>query len=116
MYGGIERIVHWITEEMVARGHEVTLFATGDSKTSAKLVPMCPRGLRLEPELGVDRVGFHYVMLEEVVKQADQFDIVHFHCDYWQLPYLRLMNTPAVTTTHSRLDYSPLANIYGAFS
>ncbi len=112
LYGGIERIVHWLTEELIARGHEVTLFASADSQTSAQLVPMCPQGLRLEQTVGVDKVGFHYVMLEQVFKRADEFDIVHFHCDYWHLPYIRAMSTSAVTTMHSRLDYKPLSSIY----
>jgi len=112
LYGGIERIVYWLTEEMIARGHEVTLFATADSQTTAQLVPICPRGLRLEQELGVDKAGFHYVMLEQVLKRADEFDIAHFHCDYWHLPYLRSINISAITTMHSRLDYKPLSNIY----
>jgi glycosyltransferase involved in cell wall biosynthesis len=111
-YGGIERIVYWLTEEMIARGHEVTLFATADSQTSANLVPIWPHGLRLEQGIGIDKVGIHHVMLEQVLKRADEFDIAHFHCDYWHLSYLRSMNTTTVTTMHSRLDYKPLSTIY----
>ena len=115
LYGGTERIVSWITEELVNRGHEVTLFATGDSITSAKLVPVIPRGLRQEEKFLLDVVGFHFMMYEQVIQRAADFDIVHFHSDYWHLPYLRLMDTPGLTTSHARLDYNPLASIYREF-
>jgi glycosyltransferase involved in cell wall biosynthesis len=112
LYGGTERVVSWITEGLVNRGHEVTLFASGDSITSAKLVPIVPRGLRLEEKFLMDIVGFHFMMFEQVMQCSEQFDVVHFHSDYWHLPYLRLMQTPALTTSHARLDYVPLASIY----
>src|SRR5580704_12483316 len=102
LYGGTERVVSWITEELVSRGHDVTLFASGDSSTSAKLVPIVPRGLRLEEKFLLDVVGFHFMMFERVIQCAAEFDIVHFHSDYWHLPYLRLMETPALTTSHGR--------------
>ena len=112
LYGGTERVVSWITEELVSRGHDVTLFASGDSVTSAKLVPIIPRGLRLEDKFLLDIIGFHFMMLEKMIQRAAEFDIVHFHSDYWHLPYLRLMKTASLTTSHARLDYVPLASIY----
>jgi glycosyltransferase involved in cell wall biosynthesis len=114
MYGGTERIVYWLTQELSARGHEVTLFGTGDSEVDAKLIPICPRGLRLEQAFGLDKLGFHILMFEQVLKHANEFDVVHFHSDYWHLPYLRSLGVPALTTTHSRLDYIPLESIYEA--
>jgi len=112
LYGGTERVVSWITEGLVNRGHDVTLFASGDSTTRAKLVPIVPRGLRLEEKFLLDIVGFHFMMFEQIIQCSEQFDVLHFHSDYWHLPYLRLMQTPALTTSHARLDYVPLAAIY----
>src|SRR5215208_3841275 len=84
LYGGTERVVSWLTEELVAEGHEVTLFASGDSKTSAKLVPCVPQGLRLA---GIrDHIASHLVMLNNVRRRADQFDVIHFHIDLLQYP------------------------------
>lgn len=111
LYGGTERVVSWITEELVAQGHEVTLFASGDSTTSARLVPTAPRALRLEESYLYDKAGFHILMMEKVLKQSSEFDIVHFHTDYLHLPYVRLMETPSLTTLHCRLDYLPLLDI-----
>ena len=112
MYGGTERILSWLTESLVEKGHDVTLFASGDSKTKAKLVPIVPRALRLEGGYMVDKVGYHALMYEKVLKVASDFDIIHFHSDYAHLSYVRLMKTPTLTTTHSRLDYLPLADIW----
>src|SRR5881392_215219 len=83
-YGGTERVVSYLTEELVARGHDVTLFASGDSHTAAKLVAMAPRALR---EAGTrDPVAPHVVMLEQVYRRAESFDLIHFHCDYLHFP------------------------------
>lgn len=111
MYGGTERILHWLTEGLIEKGHEVTLFASGDSTTTAKLVAIVPKALRLEGGFMVDKTGFHSLMYEQVFKVASDFDIIHFHSDYAHLPYVRLMQTPTLTTHHSRLDYLPLADI-----
>src|ERR1700716_3862200 len=80
LYGGTERVVSYLTEELVHMGHEVTLFASGDSETSARLVPACPTALRLDKEC-VDPLAHHILMLEKVFQEADAFDIIHFHCD-----------------------------------
>src|SRR3954468_4431290 len=81
LYGGTERVVSELTEELVRRGHEVTLFASGDSMTSARLVPCCSEALRLNPAC-IDQMAHHMVMLEHVMNQKDNFDIIHFHVDY----------------------------------
>src|SRR5689334_19810916 len=81
LYGGTERVVYWLTEELVRLGHEVTLFASGDSVTSAKLMPMCPESLRLSPTC-VDQIAHHVLMVEEVFSRAHNFDLIHFHIDY----------------------------------
>ncbi len=79
-YGGTERVVSYLTEQLVEQGEEVTLFASGDSKTAARLIPICPQSLRLGK--AVDSLSHHIVMLEEVFQRLDEFDIVHFHIDY----------------------------------
>lgn len=115
LYGGTERVVSYITEELVRRGHEVTLFASGDSLTDANLVPGCERALRLErkPELGC---SLQLAMLAEVFESArDNFDIVHAHIDYWSFPFASLTGTPAITTMHGRLDISDLHPVYKRF-
>src|SRR2546430_11270977 len=84
-YGGTERVVSYLTEELVGQGHDVTLFASGDSMTQAELVPVCRRSLRLDPDC-VDPLAPHLVMLEQVFAQADRFDVLHFHIDYLHFP------------------------------
>src|SRR3954468_21202880 len=84
-YGGTERVVSYLTEELVARGHDVTLFASGDSETKARLVPVCPRALRTDPGC-VDSLVHHLVMIEQVVRRRREFDLVHFHVDYLHFP------------------------------
>src|SRR5438477_952323 len=84
-YGGTERVVSYLTEELVRRGHDVTLFASGDSVTAARLVPGCPRGLRLDPRCR-DHLVHHMLLLEQVFRQAEGFDVIHFHCDYLHFP------------------------------
>lgn len=111
MYGGTERVVSWLTEEFVRQGHEVTLFASADSETQAKLVPMVPRGLRHEEGFMYDKLGFQVLMMERVSKLADDFDIIHFHSDYLHLPYALRIPTPSLATMHCRMDYFPLIDI-----
>lgn len=103
LYGGTERVVSWLTEELVRRGHEVTLIASGDSHTSAELVPICPAALRLRPD-GPEPLLYHVLAIERVAQMAHRFDIIHFHWDYLQLPLARRLGVPYLTTLHGRLD------------
>ena len=114
-YGGSERIVSHLTEELVRQGHDVTLFASGDSVTSAHLVPVCRRSLRLD-ERCVDQMAHHILMLERVMQRAEEFDVIHFHVDYLHFPLSRRMRTPHVTTLHGRLDIPDLTALYDEFS
>jgi glycosyltransferase involved in cell wall biosynthesis len=113
-YGGTERIVSYLTEELVAQGHDVTLFASGDSRTAAELVPMCPRSLRLDRSC-VDQLVHHLLMLEQVLRRADAFDVIHFHVDYLHFPLSRRARYPHVTTLHGRLDIPDLVPLYEEF-
>src|SRR5437588_7967119 len=101
-YGGTERVVSYLTEELVGQGHDVTLFASGDSMTQAELVPVCRRSLRLDPDC-VDPLAPHLVMLEQVFAQADRFDVLHFHIDYLHFPLSARLGYPQLTTLHGRL-------------
>src|SRR5215468_7410328 len=105
LYGGTERVVHWLTEELVALGQDVTLFASGDSKTSAKLDATWPRALRLDGAVR-DPYALHMVMLERVRRKCDEeeFDFIHFHLDYFPFSLFYRQPTPFVTTLHGRLD------------
>ncbi|HTL04468.1 MAG TPA: glycosyltransferase family 4 protein [Gemmatimonadales bacterium] len=111
LYGGTERVVSYLTEELVAQGHEVTLFASGDSRTAARLVSTYPRALRLDKQ-AKDHLVHHYVMLEEVIRQAEQFDIIHYHIDYVHFPVSRRLTRPQLTTMHGRLDLPDLHWLY----
>ncbi len=111
LYGGTERVVSWLTEELVRQGHEVTLFASGDSVTRAQLVPVCPRALRLDPTC-VDALAVHLLLLEEVFRDPERFDVLHFHCDYLHFPFSRRQPRPRVTTLHGRLDLAQLPPLY----
>ncbi|HWD34790.1 MAG TPA: glycosyltransferase, partial [Casimicrobiaceae bacterium] len=113
-YGGTERIVSYLTEELVALGHDVTLFASGDSQTRARLVAGCPQSLRLDPNC-IDQLAHHLLMLEWVVQQANRFDIVHFHLDYLHFPLSRRGAYRQVTTLHGRLDIPDLPPLYREF-
>src|SRR5947207_787636 len=113
-YGGTESVVSYLTEQLVREGEEVTLFASGDSKTAARLVPVCPRSLRLGK--AVDSLAHHIVLLEEVFQRLDQFDIVHFHIDYLHFPMSRRASFPHVTTLHGRLDLPDLPPVYNRFT
>lgn len=112
MYGGTERVVSNLTEALVQGGHDVTLFASGDSQTGARLVPCCPKALRLNSHECTDQLAHHFVMLEEVMQRAEQFDIIHFHIDYMHFPLSKLAALPQVTTLHGRLDSPDLAPLY----
>ena len=112
LYGGIERVVSFLTEELVALGHEVTLFASGDSFTQATLIPGWPRALRADPSCR-DTVAPHVLMMENVARHASRFDVMHFHFDHWYFSPLECSTTPTLTTLHGRLDL--LAPTCGAF-
>lgn len=114
LYGGTERIVSYLTEELVRQGHEVTLFASGDSKTSAKLVRCCDMALRLNPIVR-DPLPYHVIMLEEVRQRADEFDVLHFHIDLLHAPLVRDFADRTLTTLHGRLDLPDLSPFYAVF-
>jgi glycosyltransferase involved in cell wall biosynthesis len=114
-YGGTERVVHALTEELLALGHQVTLFASGDSVTSAELVAPCRRSLRLAPQCH-DSLAWHQLELALLAKQHTRFDLVHFHLDYLPFVLSRALNLPQLTTLHGRLDLPDLAPLYGEFS
>lgn len=103
LYGGTERVISWLTEELVALGHDVTLFASGDSKTSARLEPVWPRALRLDGTVR-DANALHMAMLETVFQRSHEFDVLHFHLDYYPFSLFSRQRTPFVTTLHGRLD------------
>ena len=113
-YGGTERVVSYLTEELVDQGHEVTLFASGDSLTKAKLVSPCAQSLRLNPNCA-DYLAYHVLQLEQIFRQAHLFDIVHFHIDYFHYPFLRRQDIAHVTTLHGRLDMPDLVPLYSEF-
>jgi glycosyltransferase involved in cell wall biosynthesis len=113
-YGGTERVVSYLTEELVDQGHEVTLFASGDSLTKAKLVSPCAQSLRLNPNCA-DYLAYHVLQLEQIFQQAHLFDIVHFHIDYFHYPFLRRQDIAHVTTLHGRLDMPDLVPLYCEF-
>ena len=116
LYGGTERVVSFLTEELIRLGHDVTLFASGDSRTSATLVPVCPRALRLNDACR-DHLAPHVLMLEQVVQRADEFDILHFHVAQLHLPVVRrIPYTAHLTTMHGRLDLPELKPLYREFS
>jgi glycosyltransferase involved in cell wall biosynthesis len=115
LYGGTERIVSYLTDELVAMGHDVTLFASGDSVTNAKLEAVWPRALRLDPGIR-DQMAPHQVMLERVRRMADEFDVLHFHYDYFPFSLFSRQKTPWVTTLHGRLDMPELTPIFEMFS
>lgn len=115
LYGGTERVVSYITEELVRQGHQVTLFASGDSETSAELVACSERSLRLDPQVR-DPLAHHVLMMEKVRQHANEFDVLHFHTDYLFYPFIRDHNFPSLTTLHGRLDLPDLFTLYREFS
>jgi glycosyltransferase involved in cell wall biosynthesis len=111
LYGGTERVVSNLTEELVAMGHEVTLFASGDSETAAELIACSPQALRLDPSVR-DPLAYTVAMFEKVWRMRAQFDVIHNHADFLAMPLLRRQATPAVTTLHGRLDYPEFAAVF----
>jgi glycosyltransferase involved in cell wall biosynthesis len=114
-YGGTERVVHYLTEALVKLGHDVTLFASGDSRTSARLVPVVDRALRLHPARP-DPVIWHTLLVDHVRELSDEFDIIHFHIDTVSLPFAEQCATPSLTTLHGRLDLPDLKPLYRRFA
>jgi glycosyltransferase involved in cell wall biosynthesis len=113
-YGGTERVVSYLTEELVRQGHKVTLFASGDSVTKAQLVAVCRRSLRLDKHC-IDQLSHQVLMLEHVFQRAAEFDIAHFHVDYLHFPLSRREQLKHVTTLHGRLDIPDLVPLYHEF-
>jgi glycosyltransferase involved in cell wall biosynthesis len=114
LYGGTERVVSWLTEELVALGHEVTLFASGDSLTTARLVPVCSQALRLNSAC-VDQLAHHVNLLARLLRHREEFDLIHFHIDYLHFPLTRSERLPSITTLHGRLDIPDLVPLYQEF-
>jgi glycosyltransferase involved in cell wall biosynthesis len=114
LYGGTERVVAFLTDELLELGHDVTLFASGDSVTGAELVPCVPRSLRLDRRC-VDPLAHHVRMVEEVCRRASEFDIIHFHLDYVHFPVAGRCRAPHVTTEHGRLDVPDLQPLFRTF-
>ena len=113
-YGGTERVVAYLTESLVEMGHDVTLYASGDSVTSARLEPVCSRALRMDPRRP-DPLIWHTILMDRVVKAAQHFDVIHFHIDVFQLPLMRQIRTPSLTTAHGRLDLPDLKPLFRCF-
>ena len=115
LYGGTERVVSYLTEELVRLGHDVTLFASGDSQTGARLVACAPRALRLDPRVR-DPLPHHLLMIERVRSRAHEFDVLHFHVEHVHLPLFRPIARKCVTTLHGRLDLPDLPALYREFA
>ncbi len=115
LYGGTERVVSWLTEELIALGHEVTLFASGDSMTSARLEAVWPRALRLDGAVR-DPNALHMLMLERVYRRTADFDFLHCHLDYYSFSLFSRQSTPFVTTLHGRLDLPEHQPLFDTFS
>jgi glycosyltransferase involved in cell wall biosynthesis len=113
-YGGTERVVSYLTEELVALGHDVTLFATADSRTRARLRGISPSGLRLDSGCR-DPLAWHMAMIHDVMEAAREFDLVHFHIEHMHFPALRARPVPALTTVHGRVDLPELVPLYDRF-
>ena len=116
LYGGTERVVSYLTDELVRQGHDVTLFASGDSATSARLVPICPRSLRLEKAPNPAPDAWHILEAELVGRQAFSFDVIHNHAGFYLFPHFRREQVPAITTLHGRLDAPDLFPLFREFS
>src|ERR1700758_3704114 len=116
LYGGTERVVSYITEELVRLGHDITLYASGDSQTSARLRSVCERALRLDGGKLLSPLAHHLNLIETVAQDADEFDVVHFHLDYLPFSQIRRLEIPAVTTLHGRLDIPDLYPLFREFN
>jgi glycosyltransferase involved in cell wall biosynthesis len=114
LYGGTERVVSYLTEELVRQGHDVTLFASGDSISSARLEVCCEQALRLDPNVS-DPIPDHLIMLDKVRRMAGQFDILHFHVDVFHYPLAVSFAARTITTMHGRLDIPELRRVHAAF-
>jgi glycosyltransferase involved in cell wall biosynthesis len=114
LYGGTERVVSWLTEELVGLGHDVTLFASGDSRTRATLVPVWPRAIRLSRP-GTDPLVAHTALLEAVARRATDFDLLHCHIDWLHLPLCSRLGVRCITTLHGRLDVPGLPEVVRQF-
>jgi len=114
-YGGTERVVSYLTEELIKQGHDLTLFASGDSLTKGRLIAPCERSLRLDSACH-DWLAYHLLQLEQVFQNAASFDVVHFHIDYLHYPFSRRIEAPHVTTLHGRLDLPDLVRLYREFT
>jgi glycosyltransferase involved in cell wall biosynthesis len=115
LYGGTERVVSFLTEELVSQGHDVTLFASGDSVTSARLVAPCESALRLNKSC-VDPLANHVAMVQMVQDEIENFDVVHYHIDYLHFPVSRSSSFPHITTLHGRLNIPDLQGLYSLFT
>ncbi len=115
LYGGTERVVSYVTEELVAQGHDVTLFASGDSETAATLVPCSRAALRLDPAIE-DGLPYHISMLDQVMQRADEFDILHFHTNLIHMPMVRSFQGRTLSSQHGRMDYPDLEPFYKHFT
>jgi glycosyltransferase involved in cell wall biosynthesis len=115
LYGGTERVVSDLTEQLVRRGHNVTLFASGDSRTSGQLVAPVPRALRLDANV-LDPLAPHVLELAQAFERADEFDLIHCHVDYVAFPFARLVATPTLHTMHGRLDLPHLRPLFHHFA
>jgi glycosyltransferase involved in cell wall biosynthesis len=115
LYGGTERVVSWLTEELVRLGHEVTLFASGDSQTTARLVPACPQALWRD-ERCRETLPHHVRIMELVFADVSRFDLIHFHCDYLHFPLLRRQPCASVTTLHGRLHVPDLGALLAEYA
>lgn len=113
-YGGTERVVSYLTEELVWQGHDVTLFATADSQTSARLIPIAERGVRSDANLS-DATPLHVAACARVFEMAEEFDILHFHLDYVHYPLIQYSPVPTLTTLHNRLDLPELVPLFRQF-
>jgi glycosyltransferase involved in cell wall biosynthesis len=113
-YGGTERVVAYLSDELVRQGHELTLFATGDSLTKGRLISACDQALRLDSNV-VDPLAHHALQLEQVLQHADAFDVIHFHTGYSHFPLFRRQKTPSVTTFHGRLDIPDFERLFPTF-
>jgi glycosyltransferase involved in cell wall biosynthesis len=114
LYGGTERVVSYLTEDLIAQGHEVTLFASGDSITAATLVPCCTQALRLDTAVS-DVIPYYMLMLDKVRSRAAEFDVLHFHIDYFHFPIFRHLRTPSLTTLHGRQDHRDCLPFFAGF-
>jgi len=115
LYGGTERVVSYLTEELVRMGHDVTLYASGDSSTAARLRSVSERALRLEGGKLLSPLAHHLNLIETVAQEADEYDVIHFHLDYLPFAQIRHLAIPAVTTLHGRLDIPDLCPLFREF-